>query len=203
MRANSAQAIAPEQPAVDQRRIREIPRVWMGRIETAEGGEELPRFYLQAEGQTGRLQERFFEFNLRLVIVIQLQDDVGEAFEIGIDRAIERDLGIARVKAALLRIVIANFDVIDIACGGAGEGKLTIEGDVHVGLGAAATTDDRNRLGQRGAACGRVGDTRDRGIGSGKARAIRIHSRRIVRSDHGAVVSGKKRRRNFCGRRFR
>ena len=93
----------------------------MGRIDPAEGGEKLAAFKLQTARQIGRLHERFFDFDLGFVVVIQLENDVGEPFEVGIDRAVERDLGVARVEAALLRIVIADFDVIEIGVARTGE----------------------------------------------------------------------------------
>ena len=62
----------------------------MGRINSAECGEELSGFQLQIERQTGRLQERFLDFDFGLVVIVELENDVGESFEIRIDRAVER-----------------------------------------------------------------------------------------------------------------
>ena len=109
--ADSAQSIRPEQTSIYQRRIGEIPGVWMGGIDPAKGIEKLPGFDLQTERQTRRLQKCLFELDLGFVVVVELEDNVGEAFEIGIDRAVERDFGVARIEAALLRIVIADLDV--------------------------------------------------------------------------------------------
>ena len=95
----------------------------MGRINSAECGEELSRFKLQVERQTRRLQERFLNFDFGFVVVVELENDIGETFEVRIDRAVERELDVARVEPALLRIVIANFDVVEIARARAGEGK--------------------------------------------------------------------------------
>ena len=69
-----------------------------------------PPLNCKSKRQIGRLHERFFDFDLGFVVVIELENDVGEAFEIGIDRAIERELDVARVESALLRIVIADFE---------------------------------------------------------------------------------------------
>ena len=105
----------PRKRPVHQRIVGKIPGVRMGRIDPAEGGEELPAFQLQIERQTGRLQKRFLDFDLGFVIVVEFENDVGEAFEVRIDRAIERELDVARVEAALLRIVIADFEAIEVA----------------------------------------------------------------------------------------
>ena len=83
----------------------------MRRIDAAEGGEELSAFQLQIERQIRRLQKRFLDFDLGFVVVVEFEDDVGETFEVRIDRAIKRELDVAGVESALLRIVIAHFDV--------------------------------------------------------------------------------------------
>src|SRR6266576_6535854 len=103
----------------------------MGRVNATEGVEELSAFDLQSERQTGRLQERFFELDLGFVVVVELEHDIRESFEVRIDRAIERDLGVARIEAALLRIVIAHFEMIEMPLTRGGEGKQTIERNVH------------------------------------------------------------------------
>ena len=63
------------------------------------------------------MQERFLDFHFGLVVVVQLENNVGETFEVRIDRAVERQLDIARVETALLRIMVAHFDVIEVARG--------------------------------------------------------------------------------------
>src|SRR5437763_2602925 len=114
-------------------------------IDPAERGEELSGFQLQIEWQTRRLQERFFNFDIGVVVVVEFEDNIGESFEVGIDRAIEREFDVARVKSALLRIVIPALDVTEIARARTGQGKQSIERDVHVILSAT----DRDRLSQR------------------------------------------------------
>ena len=89
------------------------------------------------------MQERFLDFHFGLVVVVQLENNVGETFEVRIDRAVERQLDIARVEAALLRIVIAYFDVIEVARGRASQREQSVEGDVHVIF--SATNRDRLR----------------------------------------------------------
>ena len=58
----------------------------------------------------GRLHERFLDFDLGFVVVVEFENDVGEPLEVGIDRAIEREFEIAGVESALLRVVVAYFD---------------------------------------------------------------------------------------------
>src|SRR6266566_6036897 len=114
----------------------------MRRVQPAEGGEELPGFQLQVERQTGRLHECFFDFDIGLVVVVQLENDVGETFEVRINRTVKGELYVAGIEAALLRIVITYFDVIKILRAGISERKQTIERNVHVIFTAA----DRDRL---------------------------------------------------------
>ena len=110
----------------------------MRRVQPAEGGEELPGFQLQIVGEARGLHEGFLDFDIGLVVVVQLENDVGEAFEVGIDRPVERELNVARIESALLRIVIAHFNVIKILRAGISECEQTVEGDVHV---ISAATD--------------------------------------------------------------
>src|SRR2546421_4891415 len=98
-------------------------------IDPAKGGEELPRFELKVERQTCRLQECLLNFDLRLVVVVEFEDNVGETFEVGIDCAIEGELDVARVESALLRVVVPALDVTEIARARAGERKQSVEGD--------------------------------------------------------------------------
>ncbi len=84
----------------------------MRRIDPPEGGEKLPGFELQTCGQIGRLQERFLDFDVGRVVVVEFENDIREAFKIRIDRAIKRELQIACVKSSLQRIVIADATVI-------------------------------------------------------------------------------------------
>src|SRR5438067_12913169 len=99
----------------------------MRRIQSAERGEELSAFQLEVKRQAGRLHECFFDFHFRLIVVIQLENDVRKTFEVRIDRTVKRQLGVTRVEAALLRIVIANLDVMEIACAGISERTQTVE----------------------------------------------------------------------------
>ena len=64
----------------------------MSRIDAAESGEKLTAFQLQPVRQTGRLQESFFELDIGFVVVVQFLDNIGEAFEVRINRAVEREL---------------------------------------------------------------------------------------------------------------
>src|SRR5438876_2010816 len=104
----------------------------MCRIQSTERSEELPAFQLQVEWQASRLHECFLYFDLGFVVVVQLENDVRESFEVRVHRAVERQLDVARIEAALLRVVIANLDVIKIARAGVSECKQTVERNVHV-----------------------------------------------------------------------
>jgi len=64
------------------------------------------------------LHECFFHFDRSFIVVIQFENDVGEAFEVRIDCTVERELDIARIEPALLRIVIADFNMIEVARAG-------------------------------------------------------------------------------------
>ena len=66
---------------------------------------------MQTERQVRCLHKRFLDLDLGSVVVVEFEDDVGETFEVRIDRAIEGELDIAGIESALLRIVIAHFDV--------------------------------------------------------------------------------------------
>src|SRR6267143_1842591 len=123
---------------MNDRRVRKVPGVRMRRIDSTKGRKELSGFDLQVEGQTSCLQKRFFDFDFGLVVVVELENNVGEAFEVRIDRAIECELDVPRVESPLLRIVIADFDVIEIARARAGERKQSVERNVHVIFAAAA-----------------------------------------------------------------
>ena len=95
----------------------------MDRVDPSKRSEELAGLKLKIERQTGRLQESFFNFDFRFVIVVEFENDVGKAFEVRIDRTVERELGVSRVESTLLWVVVADFDVIEIARARAGEGK--------------------------------------------------------------------------------
>ena len=87
------------------------------------------------------MHERFLDFDLGLVVVVQFENDIGETFEVRIDRTVKGQLGVARVEAALLRIVVADLDVMEIGRAGISEREQTIERNVHVSF--AATDSDR------------------------------------------------------------
>src|SRR5438477_2099199 len=104
----------------------------MNRVQPAEGGEELPGFQLQIVGQARGLHKRFLDFDVGFVVVVQLENDVGKTFEVRIDRAVKRQLDVARVEAALLWIVVADLDVIEVSRAGVSKRKQAVEGNVHV-----------------------------------------------------------------------
>ena len=86
----------------------------MGWINAAKGVEKLPGLDLQTKGQTRRLEKGLFKLDFGLVVVVELQNNVREAFEIRIDRAVDGDFRVAGIEAPLLRIVIADLDVGEI-----------------------------------------------------------------------------------------
>src|SRR5438046_1318664 len=112
----------------------------MRRIQSTERGKELPGFQLQVERKASRLHERFLDFDVGFVVVVQFENDVCEPFEVRIDRTVKRQLGVARVEAALLRIVVADLDVIEVARTGISERKQAVEGNIHV-ISAATDSD--------------------------------------------------------------
>src|SRR5436305_11625695 len=121
--------------------IGKIPGMWMGRINSTKCGKELPSLHLKIEWQTGRLQECFFSFHVRVVVVIELENNIGETFEVRIDCAVKCQFDIASIESALLWIVIADLDSIEIAGAGISQREQPIERDVHVIL--PATNGDR------------------------------------------------------------
>src|SRR2546423_15234238 len=104
----------------------------MDRVDASERSEELAGLQLEIERQTGRLQKCFLNFNFGLVIIVEFENDVGETFKVRIDRSVERELGVPRIESALLRIVVANFDAIEIARARSGEREQSVEGNVHI-----------------------------------------------------------------------
>src|SRR6266404_1880882 len=104
----------------------------MRRVQPAEGSEELPGLQLQVERKASRLHECLFDFDIGLIVVVQLENDIGETFEVRINRTVKGELYVAGIEAALLRIVITYFDVIQIAGTGISECKQSIERNVHV-----------------------------------------------------------------------
>ncbi len=82
---------------------------WVGLIRP-KAEKNCPAFSLQTRGQARGLEESFLGLDLGFVVVVELENDVREALEIGIHCAIEREFEIARIEAALKRIVIADFE---------------------------------------------------------------------------------------------
>jgi hypothetical protein len=89
----------------------------MRRVDAAEGGEELAPFNCKPNGRFVVCINASSTSTSVSLSLIEFEDDVGEAFEVRIDRAIEGEFDIAGIETALLRIVIAYFDVRKIACG--------------------------------------------------------------------------------------
>ena len=68
----------------------------MLRIVATKRREKLTSLELQIGRQRSRLQIRFLQFDVRLIIFVQLQNDIGETFEIRINRSIEGDFRVAQ-----------------------------------------------------------------------------------------------------------
>src|SRR5436305_1215177 len=103
----------------------------MGWIDSAEGGEELSALELKIKRQTGGLQKRFLYLHVGVVIVIEFENNIRETLEVGINRAIKCELDVSRVKSALHRIMIADFNPIEMFVARVGEGEQSVERDVH------------------------------------------------------------------------
>ena len=99
----------------------------MRRVQPAEGGEELSTFQLQIIPQARGLQESFLEFDFGLVVIVQQENNVREPLELRVDCAVKRQLGVARVEAALLGIVVAHLDVVEIGRARISKRKHTVE----------------------------------------------------------------------------
>ena len=81
---------------------------------------------MQIVRQTRGLQEGFLEFDLGLVVVVQQKNDVRKPLKVRIDCSVKRQFGVTRIKATLLRVVVANLDVMEIGGAGIGERKHTV-----------------------------------------------------------------------------
>src|SRR2546421_12199391 len=56
--------------------------------------------FRSVRGQRRALEIGFLQLQFRRVVLVELEDDVREALEVRIDRAVERDLGVAQREAA-------------------------------------------------------------------------------------------------------
>src|SRR5207248_1206031 len=110
--ANITKAIGAKSAGENQRRIDEGPLMRMLGVLPAEIREELARFGLEIPRQGSREEIGFFELDFGLVVFVQLENNVAEALQIGIDGAIHCDLGIAQRKTALDRIVITELKIL-------------------------------------------------------------------------------------------
>src|SRR5262245_47380573 len=58
-----------------------------------------------------RLQPiRFSELDRRLVVLVELEDDVRHALEVRVDRAVEEDLRVGHRETALVGVVVAELE---------------------------------------------------------------------------------------------
>src|SRR5215469_12485598 len=105
-------------------------------IEPPECGKELSALQLKVERQTRCLHECFFNFDFGFVVVVQFENNVRETFEVRIHRPVKRELDVARVETALLRIMIAYFNVIEVTRTRISEREQSIKRDIHVSFAA-------------------------------------------------------------------
>src|SRR5882672_814269 len=103
------------------------------RILPSEGCEKLAAFNLQIRRKGCRLKVSFFQLDLGLIVFVELENDIGEALEVGIDRPIKRDLGVAQREPALDRIMVPKLEH-SRGIGGCRSAYIHegIETDVHI-----------------------------------------------------------------------
>src|ERR1043166_405185 len=105
----------------------------MLRVLPAERGEELSALELQVPRQRCRLAKNFLELRRRLAVLVELEHDVRKTFEVRIDCAIQRDLGVAEREATLNRIVIPQLQFfVRLSRRGPAEVHECVETHVHV-----------------------------------------------------------------------
>jgi len=80
-----------------------------GLIDAAELGEKLTGFSLEAKGKVGGLAEGFLDFDLGLIVIVEFEDDICEAFEERVHGTIEGEFDVAGVESSLLGVVVADF----------------------------------------------------------------------------------------------
>src|SRR5262249_7733 len=83
--------------------------VWLMRVDGAELGEELCRLGLEVPRQRRRREVHLLQLDVGVVVLVELEDDVRDAGEVGIDGAVEEDLFVRQGEAALERVVIAGL----------------------------------------------------------------------------------------------
>src|SRR5262249_48282747 len=120
----AAQSIRTKKKTMHKRIVGEVPGVWVGRIDSAKGCEKLPAFDLQSPRQIGCSHERLFHFHIGFIVVVEFEDDVGEALKIGIDCTVESELKVSGIETALLGIVVTDFQAVEIAIARIGEREL-------------------------------------------------------------------------------
>src|ERR1700682_1000819 len=95
-------------------------------------GKKLSDLELQIGGQRGSQYVRLLQLDSGLRVLVELVDDVAEPLEVGIDRAVERQLDVGDGEAIHVRIVVADLDSAYIGFGGPSGGRQGDEPDIHV-----------------------------------------------------------------------
>lgn len=92
--ADAPQSVRAEGAGEDQGVVHEGPLVWVLGVLSAEFGQELAGFELQVGRQRHALQVSLLQLHSSLVVLVELENKIGEAFEIGVHRAIKHDFGV-------------------------------------------------------------------------------------------------------------
>ena len=130
-RAEIAQAIAAQEAGVHEREIDEAPRVRVLGVEAAKVREELARAQLQIAGQRTRLGVCLLDLQCRSTARIDLVNKTRLTAEIRIDRAAENRFEILQREAALLRIVAAGLQFIEVGRGRGTGGQQHVEREIE------------------------------------------------------------------------
>ena len=104
-----SKAFGPKCSREDDGLVHRCPLMRVLRILPAKIGEELSCLELKVSWQGGRLQIGFLELDLRFVVLVQLENDIPETFEIRVHSAVHGNFSIAQREAAFNWIVIAQL----------------------------------------------------------------------------------------------
>ena len=85
----------------------ERPLMGVLRILTAKIRKELAGLGLKVEGQGSGKQISLFKFNFGFVVLVELENDIAEAFEVRVNRAVHRNFRVAKREPAIDGIMIA------------------------------------------------------------------------------------------------
>ena len=112
-------------------------------VDAAELAEELARLRLQVPGQGAGREIHFLQLNLRRVVLVELEDDVRDALEVGIDGSVEEDLLVRQREATLERVVVAALDCCHVRRRRPAKVHERVEGEIQV---STSPREKRDRL---------------------------------------------------------